>query len=241
MRSQNPIAEYGAALARELAFDRPLSRRVRQEVEDHLWEASVTEGGEDLVTAQRRVVARFGDCRVIAAQYVASSLYRQTKNVGAVAVFVIASVYLAMKGRIAWYGLMHWNVGDQLRTALEIAIPVIRYNFMAAVALGIIACAYSASHKTPLRLDPVHRRTLRVSQLLSAAATAAIGLSVVFDIAMTMFRLADATWWAQTLVPLGLVAAESILAFGLAVQLLGTVRRTSLASSLLDQDPAHLA
>jgi hypothetical protein len=241
MWSQSPIAEYGAALARELAFDGPLARRVRQEVEDHLWEASVTEGGEDPVAAQRRVVARFGDCRVIAAQYVASSLYRQTKNVGAVAVFVIAGIYLVMKGRLAWYGLMHWGIGDQLRAALEIAMPVIRYNFMAALALGIIACAYSASHKTPLRLDPVHRRQLRVSLLLSAAATAAIGLSVVFDIAVTMLRLAEATWSVQTLVPLGLAAAETMLALGLAVQLLGTVRRTSLASSLLDQDPARLA
>jgi DNA-binding phage protein len=241
MWSQSPIAEYGAALARELAFDSPLARRVRQEVEDHLLEASLTEGDEDLVAAQRRVVARFGDCRVIAAQYVASSLYRQTKHVGAVAVFVIGGIFLAMKGRLAWYGLMHWGMDHQLRAVLEIAMPIIRYNFMAALALGIIACAYSASHKTPLRLDPVHRRQLRVSQLLSAAATTAIGLSVVFDIAVTTLRLADVTWSVQTLVPLSLIAAETILALGLVAQLLGTVRRTSLASSLLDQDLARLA
>jgi hypothetical protein len=241
MWSQSPIAEYGAALAHELAFDGPLARRVRQEVEDHLWEASVAEGGGDSVAAQRRVVARFGDCRVIAAQYVAISLYRQTRNVGAVAVFVIAGIYLAMKGRLAWYGLMHWGMGDQLRATLELAIPVIRYNFMAALGLGIIACAYSASRKTPLRLDPVHRRQLRLSQLLSAAATAAIGLSVACDIAVTMLRLVEATGSVQTLMPLGLVAAETILALGLAAQLIGTVRRTSLAASHLDQDPARLA
>ena len=39
MRQPSPIADYAAALARELAFDVSLSRRVRQEVEDHLWEA----------------------------------------------------------------------------------------------------------------------------------------------------------------------------------------------------------
>jgi hypothetical protein len=214
---------------------------VQQEVEDHLWEASVSEGGEDSVAAQRRVVARFGDCRAIAAQYVASSLYRQTRNVAAVAVFVIAGIYLAMKGRLAWYGLMHWGMGDQLRAALEIAMPVIRYNFMAALALGVIACGYSASQKPPLRLDPVHRRQLRASQLLLAAATAAIGLSVVFDVAVTTLRLADVTWSVETLVPFSLVAAETILALGLVGQLLGTIRRTSLASSLLDQDPARRA
>ena len=48
MWSQSPIAEYSAALARELAFDGPLACRVRQEVEDHLLEASLTEADEDL-------------------------------------------------------------------------------------------------------------------------------------------------------------------------------------------------
>src|SRR5262245_4343 len=43
MWSHSPIADYAAALSRELAFDGPLSRRVRDEVEDHLWEAAASE------------------------------------------------------------------------------------------------------------------------------------------------------------------------------------------------------
>jgi hypothetical protein len=231
MRSQNPIADYAATLSRELAFDGPLSRRVREEVEDHLWEAAASNGDEDPLAAQRRAVARFGDPRAIAAQYAASSLCRQTKAVGMVAVLVIAGVYLAMKGRLAWYGMMQWGVADQLRAVLEIAMPVIRYTFMAAVTLGIVGWIYSASCKAPPYLDQAHCRRLRVSQLLSAATTAAIVLSVIFDIGVTTIRLTEATWSARALVPLGLVVAEIAFAVMLAAQVVGTVRRTNLAAS----------
>ena len=37
MRPPVPIAEYLDRLTRELRFDPQLSRRVRREIEDHLW------------------------------------------------------------------------------------------------------------------------------------------------------------------------------------------------------------
>jgi hypothetical protein len=234
MWSHSPIAEYGAALSRELAFDRPLSRRVREEVEDHLWEAAASEPDQDPLMAQLRAVARFGDPRAIAAQYAASSLYRQTKAVGVAAVLVIAGVYLTMKGRHAWYEMVHWGMGDQLRALLETGMPVIRYTFMAALMLGIVGWVYSVSRKTPPILDLAHRRQLRVSQLLLSAATGAIVLSVIFDIGVTTVRLAEVTFSAQALVPLGLVVVEIVFTVALVVQLLGTVRRTGLAASYLD-------
>jgi hypothetical protein len=234
MPSHSPIADYAAALSRELAFDGPLSRRVREEVEDHLWEAVASEPDQDPLLAQRRAVVRFGDPRAIAAQYAASSLYRQTKTVGLVAVLVIAGVYLTMKGRVAWYGLMHWGMGDQLRAALEVPGPVIRYNFMVALVLGIVGWIYSVSRKAPPYLDLAHRRQLRVSQLISGAATAAIVLSVILDIGVTAGRLSEVTWSAQALVPVGLVVAEIVWAIMLTKQLLGTVRRTGLAASSPD-------
>src|SRR6202030_2449580 len=40
MPQRSPVADYLNALTRELGFDRPLAHRVRQEVEDHLWEAT---------------------------------------------------------------------------------------------------------------------------------------------------------------------------------------------------------
>jgi hypothetical protein len=39
MPQRGPVADYLDALTRELSFDGPLAHRVRQEVEDHLWEA----------------------------------------------------------------------------------------------------------------------------------------------------------------------------------------------------------
>jgi hypothetical protein len=40
MRQSQPVTDYLAVLARELDFDPALSRRVRYEVEDHLWHAA---------------------------------------------------------------------------------------------------------------------------------------------------------------------------------------------------------
>ena len=44
MPQRSPVADYLDALTRELGFDRPLAHRVRQEVEDHLWEATAANG-----------------------------------------------------------------------------------------------------------------------------------------------------------------------------------------------------
>jgi hypothetical protein len=242
MRSQNPIADYAAVLSRELAFDGPLSRRVRKEVEDHLWESAASEPDQNSLAAQRCAIARFGDARAIAVQYAAGSLYRQTKNVGVIAILAIAGIYLAMLGRVEWYGLLRWTISDHLRTAFDVARPFIRINFMAAVALGMASWAYSASRKTPSALDRARCRQLRVSQFLSAAATAVASLSVISDLVVTAARLTESPWSMRALVPLGLVAAEIGMAIGLAVHLLITVRRTSLAAALLDDaDVARLA
>jgi hypothetical protein len=51
------ISDYLDTLSRELSFDVPLARRVRQEVEDHLSEAVAAEPGADAGEAQRRASA----------------------------------------------------------------------------------------------------------------------------------------------------------------------------------------
>jgi hypothetical protein len=68
------IQDYLDGLSRELDFDRSLARCVRQEVEDHLWEAVAADPTGNLLEAQRRAVANFGDARVIAAQFAVVSL-----------------------------------------------------------------------------------------------------------------------------------------------------------------------
>jgi hypothetical protein len=55
------ISEYVDVLAARLSFDRSLSRRVRQEVEDHLREAVAVDPAGSALEAERRAIARFGD------------------------------------------------------------------------------------------------------------------------------------------------------------------------------------
>jgi hypothetical protein len=100
---------------RELSFDIPLSRRVREEIEDHFCEAAADDLGGDSIEAQRRAIARFGDPREIARQYAASSLLKQTRRVGFVAILALVGIYIAMKGRGAWYGLMQWGLSDHFK------------------------------------------------------------------------------------------------------------------------------
>lgn len=229
MPQPSPIADYTADLSRALAFDRVLARRVRDEVEDHLW-AATEESGDTSTEAQRRAIARFGDPHAIATQYAPGSLYRQTKRIGTLAVLVIAGTYVTMKGRLAWYEAMHWSMGDALRAATEIAMPLLRGAFMAAIALGLVGWLYALSRKTPARLAAGHHRQLRLAQLLCAAATAAVTVSVAADVVVTAVRLAEAPWSAQALVPLGLIIAEVVFAVVLAAQLRGTIQRTTLAA-----------
>ena len=63
------ISDYLDSLVGALSFDRPLSGRVRQEVEDHLREAVAADP-----EAERRAIANFGDPRVIAAEFAMVSL-----------------------------------------------------------------------------------------------------------------------------------------------------------------------
>ena len=53
------ISDYLESLADALRFDRSLSRRVQQEVEDHLWEAVAAHPGSDRPEAEQRAIANF--------------------------------------------------------------------------------------------------------------------------------------------------------------------------------------
>ena len=68
MPQRSPVADYLDAVTRELGFDRPLAHRVRQEVEDHLWEATAANGGSS-IEAQARAVRCFGEAREIARRF----------------------------------------------------------------------------------------------------------------------------------------------------------------------------
>ncbi len=87
---------------------------MRQEVEDHLWEATAA-NGDSSIEAQARPVRCFGEAREIASQYAALSLLRQARRSRAIIVLASGALYIAMKGRAAWYGLMQWALSDAMR------------------------------------------------------------------------------------------------------------------------------
>ena len=60
MPQRSPVADYLDALTRDLGFDRPLAHRVRQEVEDHLWEATAANGDSSMEAQARAVLCQEG-------------------------------------------------------------------------------------------------------------------------------------------------------------------------------------
>src|SRR4029077_13441096 len=131
------ISDYVDRLAGELIFDRSLARCVRQEVEDHLWEAVAADPTGDTFEAQQRAIANFGDARTIAAQFAVISLAKHSRKVGAAAILVIAGCFIAMKARLAWYVAMQWALGEDLRAIGGIVGTVDRYAFWLSVVIGI--------------------------------------------------------------------------------------------------------
>jgi hypothetical protein len=82
------ISDYLDTLAGALSFDRSLSGRVRQEVEDHLRGAVAADPRGDGREAERRAIADFGDPHVIASQFAVVSLAHHTRRVGGALILV---------------------------------------------------------------------------------------------------------------------------------------------------------
>jgi len=233
MQRSRIITEYIDALARELRFDVPLSRRVRREVEDHLWESIANEPNSDPIEAQHRAIARFGDPRKIACQYAASSLRKQTRRGGFINILALIGTYLGMKGRGAWYGFMQWGLSDHLKDLLATWISIDLNAFRMALAIGIISLGYIASRRAPMSFEHGYRRQVRRCVALCAATAAALLASVVTDIIITVLRLYETRLPAAALVPALSIAAEIALVSVLVAYIRATIRRLGFASSLL--------
>jgi hypothetical protein len=158
------IADYLERLERELCFDRSLSRCVRQEVEDHLWEAVAADPTGNTLQAQRRVIANFGDPGAIAAQFAIVSLARQSRRAGVVAVLAVASVFIAMKARLAWYAAAQWALTDDVRAVGGLVSLVDRYAFLLSVVIGLGGWLYIRSRQIPIAFDPAYQPLLSVMQ-----------------------------------------------------------------------------
>jgi hypothetical protein len=125
------IAQYVAALKRDLDFDPPLARRMVEEVEAHLWEAAEADPAWPSPEAELRAVARFGLAREVAAQFATDAASRQARRSWIVLAVTVGVTFVAMRLRVMWLA----DVGDGLSV---LALLVDRYAFVAAMAVGLV-------------------------------------------------------------------------------------------------------
>jgi hypothetical protein len=226
------IADYLERLERELNFDRSLSRCVRQEVEDHLWEAVAADSTGNLLQAQRRAIANFGDARAIAAQFAIVSLARQSRRAGVVAVLVVASVFVAMKARLAWYAAAQWTLGDDVRAVGGLVSSVDRYAFWLSIVVGLGGWLYIRSRQTPAAFDPTYRGQLRRFFLLCSATAAALVVSVISDGVLTALLLHGMEMSVEFAVPIVSMTIEVGCVGILVLQIHRVTRRAASTAAL---------
>ena len=227
------IPDYLELLERELNFDRSLSRCVRQEVEDHLWEAVAADSTGNMLEAQQRAIANFGDARAIAAQFAVVSLARHSRRAGVAAVLVIASVFIAMKARVAWYAAAQWVISDDMRAVSGLIVQIDRYAFWLSVIVGLGGWAYIRSRQIPAAFYPGYRRQLRRFFLLCSAAAAALVVSVISDGVLTALQPRGTELSAESLVPIFSMAIEIACVGILVFHIRGVTLRAASTAALL--------
>jgi len=232
------ISEYAESLAGKLGFDRALSQRVRQEVEDHLRDAVAADGGGDAPAAERRAIANFGDPQAIAAQFAVASLARRTREIGVGVILVIAGVFLAMKTRVTWYDLTQWAVCEDMMALSETVGLIDRSAFWLAVIGGVAGWATIRSHRAPQAFDPSYRKQLRRFLLLCTIATGGLIAAVICDCVLTALRLSGWEFSSDFLIPIFSMAIEIVCTGVLVFHIRGVVRRTTSTSALLGPAPS---
>ena len=228
------IQDYLELLAHELSFDRSLSRRVRQEAEDHLWEAVAADPAGNMLAVQQRAIANFGDARAIAAQFAVISLARHCRRAGFAAVLVIAGVFIAMKARISWYAATQWVISDNLRAVSGLVVQIDRYAFWLSLIVGLSACVYIVSRRIPASFHPAYRRQLRRFFVLCCAAAAALVVSVISDGVLTALLLLGTESSAGFLVPIVSMSIEIACVGILVVHIRGITLRAASTAALLN-------
>jgi hypothetical protein len=226
------ISEYLETLSAALSFDRALAQRVRREVEDHLQEAIAADLSNAGAAGEQRAIADFGDARALAAQFAMVSVAKQTRKLSAALILVIAGVFVAMKGRIAWYVATGADFGHDMTWLTRIVGSMDRYSFWLSAIVGTCSFAYVVGRPIPTLVDARCRRQLRCVLVSCFAVIAPLVVSVISDGVLTTIRLAGAELCAWSLVPVGTMVIEiacvGILAFHLWIMRLRTVSAVSL-------------
>jgi hypothetical protein len=232
MQESGLISDYAELLARELSFDQSLSRCVRQEVEDHLWDAVAADPSRSMRDAERHAIANFGDPHVIAAQFAVLSLARQTTRAGVAVILTVAGVFIAMKARVTWYAAMQWTMTDDLKAVSGLIGSIDSCAFWLSFIIGIVGWVYIGSRPAPAA-HPAYRKHLRRCFLLSTAATGALIVSVISDAVLTALRLFGTGLSVEFLVPVVLMGVEIVCASILIFRIQRTRQRTASTAALL--------
>jgi hypothetical protein len=227
------IAGYLDALASALRFNRSLSRRVREEVEDHLREAVAADPTGSGAEAERRAIARFGDPRVLAAQFALASLVNQARSLAAAIVLIVAAVFIAMKARVAWYAVTQWSMADDARAVSAIVLSIDRYAFWLSVFFAIAGFVYFARRSIAPVFLPVLGKQLHRFFFLCVSATGALVVSVISDGLLTALQLRGTQLRIGSLVPILSMGIEIAFAGALAFQVRCIARRATCTALLL--------
>jgi hypothetical protein len=227
-----PVADYLAALARDLGFDPELSRRVRGEVEDHLWQAADARGGRS-VENQLQAILSFGEPRELARLYLTASLLTQIRCAGAAMIWAAAAIYLAMKARVAWYGWMRWEPNSDFSAVSAIALQIDRCATLLAIIAALIACAYIATRRAPARINTSYCKELDRCIVLCSASAGALSVCVAAEAVLTGLRLSGMEGCPAAVIPALSLVVEIAAILGFVLSIYTTIRRKALAASLL--------
>ena len=234
MQESGMIASYAELLAGKLHFNPSLSRRVRQEVQDHLWEAAAAGPSGNGREAVQRAIANFGDPHAIAAQFAAAWLARQMWKVGVTVILVIGSVFVAMKARVTWYAAAQWGLSDDVRAVAKSVGLIDACAFWLSVIVGIVGCIYLFVRRVPpTALCAAHCSRLRHLLFLSSVSAAALGVSVISDGVLTALRLVGRELTADFLVPISSMVIEIVCAGILIFSVRSIVVRMAHTTALL--------
>jgi hypothetical protein len=219
VRQSGPIADYLDALARELGFDIALSRRVRAEIEDHLWQAT---DGCLSIERQQQAVANFGDPRAIAQQYITATLLAHIRWVGLAMIGASAAIFLAMKARVVWYDVMQWKWNAEWEAVRAIGLAIDRCGFVVAISIALIGWVYISTRRAPIRFHARYSKELNRCTVLCGAAATGLTVSVTVETVLAGIRLFEMEWCAAALVPILSLVIE-MAAAALLVHLSGIV------------------
>lgn len=232
MRPHDAVTEFGATIARELCFDPRLARRVRAEAEDHLLAALGRSADPPSRAAQLEAIRAFGDPQDLARAFMPGAVQALARRAAVLMALAVIGIFAAMRARSAWYGLMHSQVSDQLRTASTIGVPADRLAFAMAFVFALAALVYAMTRRPPPRLHAAFGREIGRCVALCAIAILSLFAAITTEIVLTGIRFMESDVDASALVAAFSLALEIAAAAGCTAHLVLTLRRLSLALRL---------